>query len=57
MIPTKINRLLLWDVLKLFLVTTVLLTGIISVGLVGQQLIMEGLGWLALIKQIGRAHV
>ena len=50
MIPTKINRLLLWDVLKLFLVTTVLLTGIISVGLVGQQLIMEGLGWLALIK-------
>jgi len=50
MFPTKINRLILWDVLKLFLVTTIGLTGLISVGLVGQQLISEGVGWLALIQ-------
>jgi lipopolysaccharide export system permease protein len=50
MFPTKINRLILWDVLKLFLVTTIGLTGLIGVGLVGQQLISEGVGWLALIQ-------
>jgi lipopolysaccharide export system permease protein len=50
MLPTKINRLILWDVLKLFLVTTIGLTGLISVGLVGQQLISEGVGWLALVQ-------
>ena len=50
MFPTKINRLILWDVLKLFLATTIGLTGLISVGLVGQQLISEGVGWLALIQ-------
>jgi len=50
MFPTKINRLILWDVLKLFLVTTIGLTGLIGVGLVGQQLISEGVGWLALFQ-------
>jgi lipopolysaccharide export system permease protein len=50
MVPTKINRLILWDVLKLFLITTVGLTGLISVGLVGQQLIREGVGWIALVQ-------
>ncbi len=50
MLPTKINRLILWDVLKLFTITTIGLTGLISVGLVGQQLISEGVGWLALVQ-------
>lgn len=50
MLPTKINRLILWDVLKLFTITTIGLTALISVGLVGQQLISEGVGWLALVQ-------
>ncbi|MFN5919017.1 MAG: LptF/LptG family permease [Planctomycetota bacterium] len=50
MLTTKINRLILWDVLKLFTITTIGLTGLISVGLVGQQLISEGVGWLALVQ-------
>jgi len=50
MFPTKINRLILWDVLKLFAITTIGLTGLVSVGLVGQQLIREGVGWLALVQ-------
>jgi len=50
MIPGKFNRYILWDVLKLFSLTAFALTLVISLGLVGQQLIMEGIGWLAVIK-------
>jgi lipopolysaccharide export system permease protein len=50
MVPSLINRLILWDVLKLFFMTATAMTLLISVGLVGQQLIVEGLGWIALIK-------
>jgi lipopolysaccharide export system permease protein len=49
-IPGKFNRYILWDVLKLFSMTAFAMTLVISLGLVGQQLVMEGIGWLAIIK-------
>jgi len=50
MFPGKFNRYILWDVLKLFSTTALAMTLVISLGLVGQQLIMEGIGWLAILK-------
>jgi lipopolysaccharide export system permease protein len=50
MFPGKFNRYILWDVLKLFFSTALALTLVISIGLVGQQLIMEGIGWFAVVK-------
>jgi lipopolysaccharide export system permease protein len=50
MFPGKFNRTVLWDVLKLFSITALAMTLVISLGLVGQQLVMEGIGWLAILK-------
>ena len=50
MFPGKFNRYILWDVLKLFLITTSAMTLVISLGLMGQELVRQGLGWFAVLK-------
>jgi len=50
MIPSLLNRVILWDVLKIFFLATIAFTLLISVVLVGNQLISEGVGWLALVQ-------
>lgn len=50
MVPGKFNRYILWEVFKLFLLSASAMTLVISVGLVGQQLVRQGLGWYAVIK-------
>jgi len=48
--PSKFNRYILWDVLKLFFLCASAMTLVISFGLVGQQLVRQGLGWFAVLK-------
>jgi lipopolysaccharide export system permease protein len=50
MFPGKFNRYILWDVLKMFALTLVSMTTVISLVFVGQQLVAEGLSYLALAK-------
>jgi lipopolysaccharide export system permease protein len=50
MFPGKFTRYILWDVLKLFALTLVAMTLVISLTLVGQKLVAEGLTYLALAK-------
>lgn len=50
MFPSRLNRVILWDVLKIFLLATITSTVLLSVVLVGKQLISEGVGWLALVQ-------
>ncbi|MEQ1827611.1 MAG: LptF/LptG family permease [Pirellula sp.] len=50
MFPGKFTRYILWDVLKLFALTLVAMTLVISLALVGQKLVAEGLSYLALAK-------
>lgn len=50
MIPGKFNRYILWDVFKLFMICVSAMTVVISFGLVGQQLVRQGLGWYAVVK-------
>jgi len=50
MFPGKFNRYILWDVFKLFFLCATAMTLVISLGLVGQQLVRQGLGWVAVVK-------
>jgi lipopolysaccharide export system permease protein len=50
MVPGKFNRYILWDVFKLFFLCVSAMTVVISFGLVGQQLVRQGLGWYAVLK-------
>ncbi len=50
MFPGKFTRYVLWDVLKIFLLTLVAMTLVISLAVVGQQLVSEGVGWFAILK-------
>jgi lipopolysaccharide export system permease protein len=50
MFPGKFTRYILWDVLKMFAMTLVAMTMVISLIFVGQKLVAEGLGYLALLK-------
>jgi lipopolysaccharide export system permease protein len=50
MFPGKFTRYVLWDVLKLFVLTLVAMTVVISLLFVGQKLVEEGLGYLAVIQ-------
>jgi lipopolysaccharide export system permease protein len=50
MFPGRFNRYILWDVFKLFFLSASAMTLVISLGLVGQQLVREGIGWFAVIK-------
>ncbi len=50
MFPGKFNRTILWDVFKLFFMCATAMTMVISLSLVGQQLVSQGLGWFAVVK-------
>jgi lipopolysaccharide export system permease protein len=50
MFPGKFTRYILSDVLKLFVLTLVAMTLVISLTLVGQKLVAEGLSYFALAK-------
>jgi len=50
MFPGKFTRYVLWDVLKLFALTLVAMTMVISLVFVGQKLVEEGLGYLAILQ-------
>lgn len=50
MFPGKFTRYILWDVLKMFALTLVAMTMVVSLIFVGQQLVAEGLGYLDVAK-------
>jgi lipopolysaccharide export system permease protein len=50
MLPGKFNRYVLWDIIKMFLLTLVSMTLVISLMFVGQQLVAEGISFLTIIK-------
>ena len=50
MFPVKFTRYILWDVLKMFVISLVAMTFVISLVLVGQELIGADLSYLAVAK-------
>ena len=50
MFPGKFTRYILWDVLKMFALMLIAMTMVISLVFVGQKLVSEGLGYLAVAK-------
>jgi len=50
MFPAKFTRYILWDVLKMFAVSLIAMTLVISLVFVGQKLIAEDLSYLAVAK-------
>ena len=52
MFPGKFTRYILWDVLKLFALSLIAMTMVVSMVFVGKQLIDEGLGYLAIARML-----
>ncbi|MBU6173039.1 MAG: LptF/LptG family permease, partial [Planctomycetes bacterium] len=50
MFPGKFTRYVLWDVLKMFSLTLISMTLVISLMFVGQQLVAEGINYLTVVK-------
>jgi lipopolysaccharide export system permease protein len=50
MFPGKFTRYVLWDVLKMFSLTLISMTMVISLMFVGQQLVAEGINYLTVVK-------